>query len=177
MLRWSIWDCVWRNWKCMEELQGVKWCVSQEAEFYLRSNGGRFISVVLDQFCCTVVKRGNLPLQELILVDVIGGYCCEDQEYDNSKPSAVVWSCNAWRHQFPNRWDYGSWNNWEKEEGSTKEKVGRVHKERFGQIRLEMRRCVWLKETARAHESKNCQPCPFRIMTLKQTWLLIIFPK
>ena len=24
---------------------------------------GRFIIVVLDQFCCTVVKRENLPLQ------------------------------------------------------------------------------------------------------------------
>ena len=28
-----------------------------------RSNGGRFISVVLDQFGCTFVKRGNLLLR------------------------------------------------------------------------------------------------------------------
>ena len=29
---------------------------------YLWSNGGRFISVVFDQFCCTVVKCGKLLL-------------------------------------------------------------------------------------------------------------------
>ena len=32
-------------------------------QFCLSSNGERFINVVLDQFCCTVVKRGNLLLQ------------------------------------------------------------------------------------------------------------------
>ena len=35
-----------------------------------------------------------------VLQDRVG--CCKDRGYDNSKPSAVVWSCHAWRHQFPN---------------------------------------------------------------------------
>ena len=39
--------------------------------------------------------------------------------YDHLQPSAVVWSCHAWRHQILNRWGYGSWNHWEKKEGST----------------------------------------------------------
>ena len=42
-------------------------------------------------------------------------------------------------------------NNWEKEEGSTKEIVRRVFKEGFGTIWLEKRRCVRLKEIARAN--------------------------
>ena len=37
-----------------------EWCVSWEAGFIFEGNGGRFINAVLDQFCCTVVKCGNL---------------------------------------------------------------------------------------------------------------------
>ena len=33
-----------------------------EKQVYPYGNGETFTSVVLDQFCCTVVKRGNLLL-------------------------------------------------------------------------------------------------------------------
>ena len=48
----------------MEEVQGVMWCVIREARFIYEAIGeDLLISVVLDQFCCTVVKHGNLLLQ------------------------------------------------------------------------------------------------------------------
>ena len=46
-------------WKKFREVSGVlvgKQCLSLK-------HGGKFISVALDQFCCTVVKRGNLLLR------------------------------------------------------------------------------------------------------------------
>ena len=57
----------------MEEVQGVKWFVSQETEFiseatfifhlYLKEDSsGRFISIVLEQICCIDVKSGTLLL-------------------------------------------------------------------------------------------------------------------
>ena len=46
----------------MEEVQGVKGCVSWEAGFIFEATG-RFISVLLDQFCGTAVKHGSLLLQ------------------------------------------------------------------------------------------------------------------
>ena len=134
--------------------------------------GGRFISVMLDQFCWTDVKRGKLLLRMRwgcmgwsivwsgcvgwdwlivcwLMFFVIGRCCCEDWGYDNSKLSDVVWSCHARRHQFPNTWGYGAWNNWEKEEGSTKEIVGRVPKEGFEMIWLEKTGCI--KKMVRAN--------------------------
>ena len=57
----------------MEEVPGVKWFVSQEIGFifeatfifhlYLKEDSsGRFISIVLEQFCCIDVKSGTLLL-------------------------------------------------------------------------------------------------------------------
>ena len=46
----------------MEEVQGVKGCVSWEAGFIFEATR-RFISVLLDQFCGTAVRHGNLLLQ------------------------------------------------------------------------------------------------------------------
>ena len=45
----------------MEEVQGVKLCFSQEIGFVFETTGEDLS--VLDQFCCTVVKGGNLVLQ------------------------------------------------------------------------------------------------------------------
>ena len=47
----------------MKEVQGVKWCVSSEAGFVFEATGERFLSVASDQFCCTILKCGNLQLQ------------------------------------------------------------------------------------------------------------------
>ena len=46
-------------WKKFRELSGV----SVGKQGLSLKQRGRFISVVLDQFCCTVVKRGNLMLR------------------------------------------------------------------------------------------------------------------
>ena len=46
----------------MEEVQGVKWCVSREAGFILEATG-EDLCVELGQFCCTVVKCANLLLR------------------------------------------------------------------------------------------------------------------
>ena len=70
-------------------------------------------------------------------------------------PSAVVWSCHAWRYQFPK---YARLWNWKREKGSTKETVGRVRKEGFGTIWLEKRGGVRSKEMVRAHRSKIASP-------------------
>ena len=43
-------------------MEEVKWCVSREAGFIYEATR-EDLSVLLDQFCCTVVKRGNLLLQ------------------------------------------------------------------------------------------------------------------
>ena len=91
---------------------------------------------------------------------VIDGCCCEHGGYDNWKSSAVVRSCHAWIHQFPNMWNYGSWNDWEKEEGSTKEIVGTVRKEGFGTIWLEKRECVRTIERNSESELEQQLPTP-----------------
>ena len=49
-------DTVWK--KC-NEFSGV---LVREKSLYLKQRG-RFASIVLDQFCCTVVKHGNLLWQ------------------------------------------------------------------------------------------------------------------
>ena len=106
---------------------------------------------MLDQFCCTVVKRGNLLLQMrrgCVRCSVVwSGWCvgwdwlmrCQLMfsgkrwvllwRYDNSKSYAVVWSCHPSRHHVPNTWDYRAWNYWKKEQGSNKKIVGRISKE------------------------------------------------
>ena len=43
----------------LKELSGV----GREAGFIFEAMGKRFVSAVLDQLCCTVVKRGNLLLR------------------------------------------------------------------------------------------------------------------
>ena len=49
----------------MEEVQGVKWCVSwEEARFIFEAiEEDISVYIVLNQFCCTVVKRGSLVLR------------------------------------------------------------------------------------------------------------------
>ena len=56
------------------------------------------------QCCVRPVLLYCCEIWELAVVDEVRlhGCCCEDRGCDNSKLSAVVWSCHAWRHQFPN---------------------------------------------------------------------------
>ena len=46
----------------MEQVQGVKLCVSQETGFIFEAMGEHLFAVVLDHSCFTVVKCGNLLL-------------------------------------------------------------------------------------------------------------------
>ena len=46
----------------MEEVQRVKWCVSLEAGLIFGITGEKLTGVVLHQFCCAVMKGGNLLL-------------------------------------------------------------------------------------------------------------------
>ena len=62
----------------------------------------------------------------------------------------MVWSCLAWRYQFPNTWGSGTGNNWEKEEELINEIMERVHKEGFG-IWLENRGCIQSEKKTRAN--------------------------
>ena len=54
--------------------------------------------------CCKIRMMCGVRLVDRVSTDVLQDRvsCCKDRGYDNSKPSAVVWSCHAWRHQFPN---------------------------------------------------------------------------
>ena len=54
----------------MQEVQGVKWCVIREAGFKFEATDEDLLVLCLDQFCCTVVKRGNLLLR--ITRDCVG---------------------------------------------------------------------------------------------------------
>ena len=81
----------------------------------------------------------------------MGGCCYEDRRYDNSKSTAVAWSCHSSRYQLLNMLGNGTCNNWEKEEGSTNEIVGIVRKEGSGTIWLEKRGCVQSRRMARAN--------------------------
>ena len=53
---------------------------------------------------CMIRMMCGERLVDRVWTDVLqeSGCHCEDRGYDNSKPPAKVWSCHAWRHQFPN---------------------------------------------------------------------------
>ena len=119
------------SWKMFWELS----CMLVGSRVYLSNNRGRFISVLSDEVYCTAGKRGSLLFRirrgsvwwiivwlgwgvgwywfigygmmffviRLVLLWRLG--------YDHLQPSAVVWSCHAWRHQISNRWGYGNWNH------------------------------------------------------------------
>ena len=78
-------------WRKFRELSGV--LVGKQGLFLKQQ--GRFISIVLDQFCCTVVKRGNLLLRMTRMTSYD-----QDDVWGETGPQGIDWSSSGWGECF-----------------------------------------------------------------------------
>ena len=111
------------------------------------------ISVVVDQFCCTVAKCGaGLHGVEHRMIRMISETVLCDRVGPVVKIEDIIQSHLRWYHHVM----HGGINSqtrevMEKKERSAKEIMGRVQKEGFGMIWFEKRGCVQSKEMARVN--------------------------